>query len=303
MLVLPGAEQARYRWGARPRQPLRRALAPRAGDQSRPAAGDRRERRPGRRHRRVRQLRPATSRARSRRSCAARRAVGAAPERPRLAADGRPPPVHLRRACAPIRGCASPPHSAAGAEHRPPRTTSAAASARRAVTAARGDLRGGRASPRRSRGWSAGPPLLVAGAATPGPRWPPPGCWTGRRSPIPEPPRTRCAARRWSTSGAEVVVTDGNRRRAIAGDERAPTSYRRPSPLGEPHDRAARRSLRRPRHPEPGHLRRCGLDHREPLRGRTAALRGRRRVRQTPSTASSAPPGCCAGRRPRPGSR
>ena len=61
-----------------------------------------------------------------------------------------------------------------------------------ALAAARGALRGGRGALAAAAGWSPAPPLLVAGAATPGPRWRPPGCWTGRRSPIPVPPRTMC---------------------------------------------------------------------------------------------------------------
>ena len=129
---------------------------------------------------------------------AARRAVGGAAERPRLAADG-----------------SVPRPSTYDALRDDPGLRLAATFGRRGLnTASRGRSRvpvllgerslppvelyevaggalaaapaGGRAHP----SWSRAP-------ATPGPRWRPPGCWTGRPSPTPEPRRTT-SCERWS---------------------------------------------------------------------------------------------------------
>ena len=121
-----------------------------------------------------------------------------------------------------------------GREHQPPPGRQRCRDPWRGALAARGGLRGRRHPSPRPR-LAAGPPSWSRAAVTPGPRWRPRGCSTGRRSPTPEPPTmTRC--RSWSTRGLEVVVTDGNRRRATAVTVGRPIL----SPTlaaGEPHDR------------------------------------------------------------------
>ena len=69
--------------------------------------------------------------------------------------------------------------------------------------------------PRRNRGSPPARPFWSRAAASPGPRWRPRGCSTGPPSPTPEPPTTD-ALRKLVASGSELVVTDGNRRRATA---------------------------------------------------------------------------------------
>ena len=139
---------------------------------------------------------------------------------------------------------------------------------------------------------AAGPPLLVSGAgdswaslATAGLLGGPAVAYTGAVE-------DTDVLTEWVTSGAQVVVTDGNRRRAI----QATTGRPRPSPtlaFGEPHlrlpadlfDDLSTQSLATYADAATIVATRYG-DALRPMRPP--------RVLQAPSTASSAPPGCCA---------
>ena len=195
VLVLPGRRASALPVGACPRHPLRRALARRAGDQSRPAAGDRRERRPGAaidEYAASAGYVPGTLGADASRGsacggwCCRTTSTGS-----RWTSPARPP----TSASAPIRGC-----SLAATFGRRGQNTTAALDV--AEAASLGELSlppveiyevAGKPSPRPR--LAAGTPLLVSGAATPGPPWPPLACSVGRRSPIPEPSRTPMCSR------------------------------------------------------------------------------------------------------------
>ncbi len=300
VLVLPGAEQARHRWGhvhdtlfdgLSPAAPLINRVLPQGTAESADLVAAIDE------YVSFDRLRRGHARADP---SAARRAVGAAAERPRLAADGRPPPIHLRP---PSRRSGSAPRGhvrPSGPEHHRRRRRHRCRVARGVVAAAGGDLRGRRHA-------------LAATAAGSGP--PAPGRGGGRLLALAGDRRSAgwAAGRLHRRRRGRRAAGDGrlgrrgrrDRRQPQTrdpGDERAPTSVRRPSPsasrtIGHPPISSA---APRPRAWPPTPMRRRIFASRygDALRPTKSP-----RVRRTPSTASSAPPGCCGARRPRRASR
>ena len=236
VLVLPGAEQARHRWGhvqdtlfdgLSPAAPLINRVLPQGTAESADLVAA------------IDEYVASTGYVRGTLApilAAARRAVGGAPERSRLAADGRPPPGHLlpppRRSGAAPRRHVRP----SGPEHRRrPRRRRCPILGERSLPPVEIYEVAGKPSPQPR--LAAGPPLLVSGAGDSWPSLAAAGLLRRAAGRLYRRRRGRpMRSRSGSTSGAEVVVTDGNRRRAIQATSGRP----RLSPtlaFGEPHGR------------------------------------------------------------------
>ena len=263
------------------------------------APGDCRKRGPGRRHRRLRQLhrlRQGHARADTR---AARRALGPAAKRPRLAADHvpRPSTYDALRADPDLRIAATfgrPGKNTAARRHRC-RVSSESTSLPPV------ELYEVAGSPSPQPRLAAGPPLLVAGG---GESWPSLATRraAGRAARRLHRSRRRRRSERVGRLGLRARRHGRQPQTGHRGDDRA--AIRSPTlAAGEPTDRAPGRSLRQPETQSVATY----ADARRIFASRSGnELRPstkRRRAQQTPSIVSNARPGQCGGRSTPPGSR